>query len=50
MAKKMGLPGYSDKTPAAVQADHANAKARMESERVATLEQLFGMQKLADTK
>lgn len=50
VVRKMSLPGYAEKTPEAVRKDQAEAKARIESERVAALQQLLGMQKLADTK
>eukprot|EP00983_Pelagomonas_calceolata_P072734 1151847-Pelagomonas_calceolata.AAC.2 len=50
MVKKMSMPGYAEKTPEAVRNDHAEAKARMEAERLATVQQLLGMQQLADAK
>lgn len=50
MVKKMSMPGYAEKTPEAVRNDHENAKAKMEAERVAAVEQLFGMQRLAEAK
>lgn len=50
MVKRVSMPGYAEKTPETVRNDHAEAKSRMEAERLATVQQLLGMQQLADAK
>jgi len=48
LAKKVGLPGYADKTPDAVKAEDADRKAKMEAERGAALAAIADMQKLLE--
>lgn len=50
MTKKMSMPGWAEKTPEAVRKDFMDSKARVEAERLAAVQQLLSMQKIADAK
>jgi len=50
MVKRESTPGFAEKTPEAVRNDMAEAKARAEAERISAVQQLLGMQQLADMK
>jgi len=44
------MPGWAEKTPEAVRKDFMDNKARVEAERLAAVQQLLSMQKIADAK
>lgn len=48
LAKRVGLPGYADKTPENVKAEDADRKSKMEAERAAALTAISDMEKLLE--
>jgi hypothetical protein len=46
LCKKMGLPGYQEKTPAAVQAEDGDKLARAEAEFAAAQQHMEDMRKM----